>query len=206
MIPPLGPKNLVSLIFRPGLGISSLTACLLVLGCASGTMVDYSPEIPLDATGQPLAVTMELKDYQRNQVFVLSNASNRKVAALQRRGKLPGYHKILSDETVGRLLAFMRSRGFFEYARPTGNPPARLPDNLRRTLALYREGRPMIRMIDARGQGKVGRRDEVVAIVEIKREILRAFDTTWAFRVDPKGRSGEDFLNQPGLKRIHGVR
>jgi len=169
-------------------------------------MVDYSPEVPVDANGRPLAVTVELKDFQRNQVFVLSNTSNRKVADLQRRGKLPGYHKLLPDETVGRLLAFMRSRGFFEYARPAGNPPAQLPANLRRTLALYREGRPLLRMIDARNFGVVGRRDEVVAIVEIKREILRAFDTTWAFRVDPKGRTGEDFLKQPGLNRTHGVR
>ena len=177
----------------------------LLGGCASRTVDDFSPEIPLDPAGQPLPVIVELTDYrmQPATVFILTNHGGTERLRRSYRGKLPVHQKQVSDEDrMGQLLAYMRDHGFFEYARPAGQPPAVLPSGARRTLSVWIGDRPMVRMIDVRGMGTAGRQDEVQAMTHLSRAIQDVSNTTLSLKIDLRGpRNAEDFLNQPALRR-----
>jgi hypothetical protein len=191
-----------------------IPALLLVLStafigaCASPTVDTISPEIPRNKAGEVLPVIVELNDYRGRPstiVFILTNpAGTERLRRLK--GRLPVTQKQVTDERMGKLIAFMRYQGFFDHARPAGNPPAQLPAGVRRTVSAWIGDGAMKRMLDVRGMAKKGRRDEVLAISEISSAIINVSNQTLTLKIDPGGRSAEDFLRQPGLKRGGGNR
>jgi hypothetical protein len=64
----------------------------------------------------------------------------------------------------------------------------------------------MKRMLDFRGMAEQGRRDEVLAVSEISAAIINVSNQTLSLKIDPHGRTADDFLQQPGLKRGGGTR
>jgi len=194
--------------------LAAIPALLLVLAtafigaCASPTVDSISPEIPRNQAGDVEPVIVELKDFRvqpNAAVFMLTNPAGTE-RLRKRKGRLPVTQKQITDELMGKLVAFMRYHGFFDYAHPAGNPPAALPAKIRRTVSAWIGGGLMKRMLDVRGMAEEGRRDEVLAISEISAAIINISNRTLSLKIDPGGRSAEEFLRQPGLKRGGGTR
>lgn len=176
---------------------------LVVTGCGSRSLDSLDPELAKDAAGNVAPLTIDLVDYRQQPPlrFTLSNVSNGRAQRAQKAGRLPLTHKIVSDETSGQLVAFMREQGFFGFARPVGNTETALPDKTRRTLMLVRGGQASVRMVELHGMGQSGGRDQVKAMSEMSRVIRTVCNQTLALRIDPSGKSMTDLMNQPGLRR-----
>lgn len=178
-------------------------ALLAAAGCGSSTLDDFEPELAKDATGKVAPITIELIDYRSQPplYFTLSNASNERAQRAKQAGRLPMTHKVVDDETVGQVVAFMRERNYFEYARPVGNTETALPANTRRTLLLMRGGEPTLRMVELRLMGQQpGGREQVQAISDMSKVIRAVSNQNLALRVDSSGKTISDLLNQPGLR------
>ena len=192
----------------PGRAVVAVFAAVVVAvfhgGCSS-SYEDLTPELHVDGAGKALGVTLDLVDYRHSPPLhtTLSNASNQRAQKALRAGRLPVTHKIIKDEEMGRLIAFIRDQGFFDYASAVGNLSTAVPTSTRRTLNLQREGKQPLRMIELRGMGTpaAGRREEVVAISEMNKAIRQIANATLSLRVDRSGRTIKDLTNQPGLKR-----
>ena len=195
--------------------LAAVPALFLILtavwlgACASPTVDTISPEIPRAASGEILPVIVELRDFRvqpKAAVFMLTNPAGTERLRERLRGRLPVTQKQITDEVMGKLVAYMRHQGFFDYARPAGNPPAALPKEVRRTVSAWIGEGMMKRMLDVRGMAEQGRRDEVLAVSEISAAIINVSNRTLALKIDPHRRSADDFLQQPGLKRGGGTR
>lgn len=190
------------------LGIVLVAASTTLVGCGSSSYESLSPEVETATDGRVLGVTLDLVDFRNSPPLhtTLSNTANRQADAALQAGKLPVTHKIIQNDEMGRLIAFIRDRGFFEYAAPVGNTSTAIPQNTRRVLTLTRENGPTLRMIEVKGMGteKAGRRDEVVAMSDMNKALRHISNGTPAFRVDRSGRTIRDLVNQPGLKPKRG--
>lgn len=192
--------------FCPGLLGLALLALACTLGaCASRSLDDMSPEIRRDAADQPEPAVVELRDLRSKSaapiVFLLANKSGNQLVARMYGGRLPSMHKEISSDRMGQLVAYMRYQGFFDHARQVADSRAALPQAVRRTLTLWTGEREILQMLDVRGMADAGRRDEVVAVSEISKAIRHISNQTLSLKVDPTGRSAQDFYNQPGLQR-----
>jgi len=153
-------------------------------------------------------VVIVLEDFRLDPPaeFILTNPAGTERLRRSQGGRLPLAQKELAVTRMGQLLAYLRHYGFDDYARPAGDPPAALPSGSRRVLSVWIGSRPMRRMIDVRGMGTAGREAEVQAVSEMSRAIQEASNTTLSLKIDPKGRTAEELLRQPGLQRGGGTR
>lgn len=185
----------------------ALLALVCTFGaCASSSLDDMSPEIRRDASGKIEPAVVQLKDYRARPpiVFLLSNKPGTQLVARLNRGQLPVTHKEILDERMGQLVAYMRYQGFFDHAQRVGNRPPSMPTTIRRALTLWTGEQDVSQTLDWSGMADVGRRNEVLIMSEISKAIRHISNQTPSLKVDPTGRSAQDFLNQPGLR--HGSR